>query len=140
MRHSSAKAQMHIWPFIHMNLDEDHDEHNNILKYFILPRISSESWWVLWHVAQDYWSLSNGYKGSRNSINRDQGLNITHTFAKHTRKQLKSVWSLANTLISQRSQEVFKSVHQYFSYLFKDKSLPPFFSCLIQIIQTPYKL
>ncbi|KEH25479.1 hypothetical protein MTR_6g024105 [Medicago truncatula] len=26
-----------------MNPDEDHDEHNNILKYFSLPRISSES-------------------------------------------------------------------------------------------------
>jgi len=84
-----------------MNPDEDHDEHNNILKYsqehnnilkyFILPRNSSESWWVPGHVAQDYWSLPNGYKGSRNSINRDQGLSITHTFAKHTRKQLKSV-------------------------------------------------
>jgi len=44
--------------------DEDHDEHknllkysqehNNILKYFILPIISSESWWVPEHVAQDY--------------------------------------------------------------------------------------
>jgi len=52
-----------------MNLDEDHDEHNNILKYSQehnnilkycnLPRISSESWWVLGHVAQDYWSHSN---------------------------------------------------------------------------------
>jgi len=51
-----------------MNPYEDHDEHNNILKYFILSRISSESWWVPGHVAQDYWSLSNGYKGSRNSI------------------------------------------------------------------------
>jgi len=43
-----------------MNLDEDHDEHNNILKYGNLPRISSESWWVPGHVAQDYWSRSNG--------------------------------------------------------------------------------
>ena len=131
-----------------MNPDEVHDEHNNILKYsqehnnilkyFILPRNSSESWWVPGHVAQDYWSLSNGCKGSRNSINRDQGLSITHTFVKHTRKQV--FQALAKTLISQRFQEVFKSVHQYFSYLFKDKSLPPFFSCMIQIIQTPYKL
>ena len=67
-----------------MNPDEDHDEHNNILKYFIFHRILSESWWVLGHVAEDYWSLSNGYKGSRNSINRDQGLSITHTIAKQT--------------------------------------------------------
>jgi len=70
---------MYIWPFIHMNPDEDHDEHNNILKYSQehnnilkysqehnnnlkydnLPRISSESWWVPGHVAQDYWSHSN---------------------------------------------------------------------------------
>jgi len=44
--------------------------------------------------------------------------------------------ALANTLISQRFHEVFKRVHQYFSYLFKDKYLSPFFSCLILIIQT----
>jgi len=96
--HSSAKAQVHIWPFIHMNPDEDHDEHNNILKYFILPRNSGKSWWVPGHVAQDHWSLSNGYKGSRHSINRDQGVSITHTFAKHTRKQLKSVWSFSKNI------------------------------------------
>jgi len=70
MGHSTPKAQMHIWPFIYKNLDEDHDEHNNILKYSQehnnilrygnLPRISSESWWVPGHVAQDYWSHSNG--------------------------------------------------------------------------------
>ena len=30
-----------------------------------LPIISSESWWVPRHVAQDHWSFSNGYKGSR---------------------------------------------------------------------------
>jgi len=44
-----------------MNPDEDLDEHNNILKYsqehnnilkyFNLPKISSESWRVLGHVA-----------------------------------------------------------------------------------------
>jgi len=96
--HSSAKAQMHIWPIIHMNPDEGHDEHNNILKYFFLPRSSSESWWAPGHVAQDYWSLSNSYKGSRNSINRDQGLNITYTFAKHTRKQPKSVWCFSKNI------------------------------------------
>ena len=78
-----------------MNPDEDHDEHTNILKYFILPRNLSESWWVPRHVAQDYWSLSNSYKGSRNSINRDQGLIITYTFAKHTRKQLELFEALA---------------------------------------------
>ena len=43
--------------------------------------------------------------------------------------------ALAKTLISQRFQEVFKRVHQFFSYLFKDKYVPPFFSCLISIIQ-----
>jgi len=43
---------------------------------------------------------------------------------------------LAKTLISQRFQEAFKRVYQYFSYLFKDKYLPPFFSCLISIIET----
>jgi len=74
-----------------MNPDEDHDEHNNILKYFSLPIISSKSWWVPGHVAQDYWSHSNGYKRSRDSINRSGRLIITHTFAKHTRKQHKSV-------------------------------------------------
>jgi len=106
--HSSVKVQVHIWPFIHMNPDEDHEEHNNILKYsqehnnilkyFILPINLSESWWVPGHVAQDYWPLSNGYKGSRNSINRDQGLSITHIFAKHTRKQPKSVWSFSQNI------------------------------------------
>jgi len=44
-----------------MNPDEDHDEHksilkysqehNNILKYGNMSRISSESWWVPGHVA-----------------------------------------------------------------------------------------
>ena len=67
---SYDKTQKHIWLSIHMNPNEDNDEHNNILKYsqehnnilkyFSLPRISSKSWWVLGHVAQDYWSHSNG--------------------------------------------------------------------------------
>jgi len=143
---------MQIWLFIHMNPDEDHDEHNNNLKY------SQEHNNILKYsmIAHNFkWKLVGPKtRGTRplvilqrlqrlkNSINRDQDLKITHTFAKHTRKQHKSVWSFSKKkkLISQRFQEVFKSVHQYFSYLFKDKSLPPFFSCLIQIIQTPYKL
>jgi len=42
-------------------------------------KISSKIWWVLGNVAQDYWSLSNGYKRSRNSIKRSGRLNITYT-------------------------------------------------------------
>jgi len=87
-----------------MNPDEDHDEHNNILKYSQehnnimkygnLPRISSESWWVPGHVAQDYWSHSNGQKTSRNFLNRDQSFSIKHTFAKQKRKTPKKCLKL----------------------------------------------
>jgi hypothetical protein len=90
-----------------MNPDEDHQEHNNILEYSqehnnilkysqehsnILKYISfaqnlSVSWWVPGHVAQDQWTLSNDYKGSRNSINRDQDLSITCTIVKQQEKQ-----------------------------------------------------
>jgi len=131
MWHWSDKAQMHIWPFIHMNLDEDHDEHNNILKYLSLLRISSESWWVPEHVAQDHWSLSNGYKGSR-TLYIEIKTSVLYTPLQSIQENNIRVFeALTKTLISQRFQKVFKSVHQYFSYLFKDKSLPPFFSCLI---------
>ena len=34
----------------------------------------------------------------KNSINRDQDLSIQHTFAKHTRKQHKSVWSFSKNI------------------------------------------
>jgi len=42
-------------------------------------KLSINSWWVPGHVAQDYWSLSNGYMRSRNSIKRSGRLNIIHT-------------------------------------------------------------
>jgi len=114
-----------------MNLDEDHDEHNNILKYLSLLRISSESWWVPEHVAQDHWSLSNGYKGSR-TLYIEIKTSVLYTPLQSIQENNIRVFeALTKTLISQRFQKVFKSVHQYFSYLFKDKSLPPFFSCLI---------
>ena len=54
-----------IIALIEIGCYKDHDEHNNILKYSSLPRISSESYWVSGYMAQDHWSLSNGYKGSR---------------------------------------------------------------------------
>jgi len=108
MWYSYDETQKHIWPSStwtqeqyyneHNNMLKYSQEHNNILKYFSLPRFSSKSRWVPWHVAQDYWSHSNGYKRSRNSINRSGRLDISYTFAKHTRKQLKSVWIFSKNI------------------------------------------
>jgi len=80
-----------------MNPDEDHedhDEHNNILKYFSLLRISSKSWWVPGHVAQDHWSLSNGYMSPENSINRIKGSTLLAPLQSIHEKQHKSVLKL----------------------------------------------
>jgi len=86
-----------------MNPDEDHEdhdehnnilkysqEHNNILKYFSLPRISSKSWWVLGHVAQDHWSLSNSYMSPKTLYIEIKGSALLAPLQSRKEKHLRS--------------------------------------------------
>ena len=128
-----------------MNPDEDHQKHNNILKFIldqnVYPEFQVKILWGPGHMALHHWTPYNGYMSQKKLYKyRSKAQHYLH-HCKACKKTSENCLKLLQfeLIITEDSFYLLCSVNQFFllSLLKITSSIP---LCLFSNIQLPYKL